>query len=61
MDLQAHFKREQRLMLSAWYDLGIKIQRKHAMNNSREQVDSPSSWLAKQRKNVLDSPVRGWK
>ncbi|KAH6570558.1 hypothetical protein BASA61_009396 [Batrachochytrium salamandrivorans] len=49
-DTRAASRREQRLVVSAWYELGTKIQQKTP--GSRAKDSAPSSWLAQQRQNL---------
>ncbi|TPX36316.1 hypothetical protein SmJEL517_g01483 [Synchytrium microbalum] len=49
-------KREQKLILSAWYDLGMQLQRKN-MEKGQGGVPNPTSWLAQQRKS-LDASIK---
>lgn len=46
-DTRMAAKREQRLMMSAWYELGIQFQRKSG--------GGPVSWLGQQRQNLSKS------
>lgn len=51
-ELQTITKREQRLIISAWYEMGTQLQRRpslHAANSSH-----PSSYLAQQRRKMLE-------
>ena len=48
-------RQEQKLMGSAWYELGMQLQKKHMLPN--QITDSPS-WLRRQRKSILESPIR---
>ena len=48
-------RREQKVILSAWYDLGMQMQRRQP---GAQRNASPVSWLAQQRKAVLESPFK---
>lgn len=47
-------KREQRLMMSAWYELGLQFQRE------LPAASGPMSWLAQQRQAMSQSAKRGF-
>ena len=51
---QESVKREQRLMMTAWYQLGTQLQQSKGETEKRDEVsgDSPLTWLQKQR-NIL--------
>ncbi|KAJ3338123.1 hypothetical protein HDU91_001311, partial [Kappamyces sp. JEL0680] len=51
-DTRAAARREQRLIMSAWYELGLQFQRR---TNS---VAAPVSWLAQQRQNLTQQSRR---
>ncbi|XJO77813.1 hypothetical protein BDV3_002346 [Batrachochytrium dendrobatidis] len=53
LDTRAASRREQRLVVSAWYELGSKIQKNTP--GSKGRAIASSSWLGQQRQN-LDSP-----
>lgn len=65
-ELRTRTKREQRLVLSAWYDMGVQLQRRTTASSGLSQgglagdvPSSPVSWLNQQRKNAVERLSRG--
>lgn len=56
--LRHRTRAEQKLILSAWYDLGMQLQRRQTQQHSASSPSTPSSWLGQQRKNILETPVK---
>lgn len=72
-DIKVRWKREQRIMLSAWYELSMSLNQQNSFkqpsertprqNNSSPLVSSstassPVSWLTKQRNAIIRSPLK---
>ncbi|KAM0787021.1 hypothetical protein ACM66B_006288 [Microbotryomycetes sp. NB124-2] len=64
-ELEARYRREQQLMLSAWHDLGMRHMREGVANEAsssrataaqRNQLQ-PTSWLAQQRARTVDKSL----
>ncbi|GAA5927997.1 hypothetical protein JCM10213_000945 [Rhodosporidiobolus nylandii] len=66
-ELEAYYRREQQLMLSAWHDLGMRAMRERMAATPTRGVGTagvgakayqPQSWLAQQRARAAGKPLR---
>ncbi|KAK4056140.1 hypothetical protein OIO90_002871 [Microbotryomycetes sp. JL221] len=64
-ELEARYRREQQLMLSAWHDLGMRNMRESISHNAslirsnvQRDMRPPTSWLGQQRARTIDRSLR---